>query len=1000
MFKKLFLCLFILLGMSSLTFGATTYYVDSNTGLDANNGDATHPWQNLSRANGTGSPAVAAGDTVIMAVGSTFGSSFTPAVDGDAVLGYITYQGAAAPVNGGTNAKVRNFIVTGRHHIRIKWFEITGSGFTDTAADRILSAGSGTNHIRVEGNLIHDFLSANAAIRFTTATCSDSIFDGNTILNAGSPWVNGSGGRKSGFQLWCDHSLIQNNDVSGVGDYTNFKGSYTVWRNNYFHDSPNYDSPNNHIDGAQIDCQSSITPGSSYILIEGNTRKETVGMAQQHFILSNATASCGGVNYMIGRYNIVQGGEGFWVQNCCTSSGESGVYTKVYNNTAISSAFVATGAASSVGSTSGCSTAITQSAPRTAGTLYTTSSTPVTTTNLTGSGSGVTVDIVASGAVTVVTLHDQGSGYNANDRLRINAGNSDADFYICGVENAQSASVLDAIQHASYINNLHYDAVTNTFALKLYSFGTGRLLDGTLTAGGAGYANTNNVSASGAPCRSGSIKFDLTTSGGAVTGITRRADGLSCTANTIVSIAMNGTSGTYDVTESAGTYMVSIHTAGSGYVANGQWKILGSALGGRSPDNDLIITVTTVNGSGAITGTSVSGTATGSATQTNLSASGYSLATFRIDHLQDDDNVARSNLGFLSVNPGSSCTVGLTGAAWTTPFTSETFVGNALQGRQCTDPQFVSSTDFHLRDTSPANSTGSHLTNTVGSGASSTTLTVGDAAFFQAGWGPDDSPVQADWIAVGNVTNIAQITTINYSTNQIGLDRALTWLPSDPVYLYKDSSGNRVFFGTLPNIGAMSVSPIIPSLTSITPNVGTQNHTTSVTLSGANFTFDTPTILVSGSGITVSNLVVVSDTTITADLVVSAGAATGVRTVRVETAEGDSTTVNFTINVSSDPTITSITPSSGYQTSTIAFTITGTNLTGGSVAISGTGITVQNVVVVNSTTITGQFVIGATASIVSRNVTVTASSITSNAASFQPVSAGYGRRGRIILRQQ
>lgn len=74
-----------------------------------------------------------------------------------------------------------------------------------------------------------------------------------------------------------------------------------------------------------------------------------------------------------------------------------------------------------------------------------------------------------------------------------------------------------------------------------------------------------------------------------------------------------GTEATWTVSYNAGstTYTVTRLTAGSGYAAGGTPSVLtflGTSLGGLSPDNDLVITITGVGGGGDITGQSFTGT--------------------------------------------------------------------------------------------------------------------------------------------------------------------------------------------------------------------------------------------------------------------------------------------------------------------------------------------------------------------------------------------------------
>jgi hypothetical protein len=59
-----------------------------------------------------------------------------------------------------------------------------------------------------------------------------------------------------------------------------------------------------------------------------------------------------------------------------------------------------------------------------------------------------------------------------------------------------------------------------------------------------------------------------------------------------------------------------------------------------------------------------------------------------------------------------------------------------------------------------------------------------------------------DWIAIGTVGNIAQISFINYDTKTITLASALSWSNGDSVWLYKKSDGVRVLYGTAPDQGA------------------------------------------------------------------------------------------------------------------------------------------------------------------------------------------------------
>jgi hypothetical protein len=130
---------------------------------------------------------------------------------------------------------------------------------------------------------------------------------------------------------------------------------------------------------------------------------------------------------------------------------------------------------------------------------------------------------------------------------------------------------------------------------------------------------------------------------------------------------------------------------------------------------------------------------------------------------------------------------------WADPIASEP------HGIRDQNPLFVSSTDFHLQSGSPARDAGGPLTTVVaGDSGSGTSLLVADAHFFQDGW----AGVNPDWVAVGTTGNVAQISSIDYSSNTLTLASSLARQAGDSVWLFKDSSGRQVLYGSAPDIGA------------------------------------------------------------------------------------------------------------------------------------------------------------------------------------------------------
>jgi hypothetical protein len=124
--------------------------------------------------------------------------------------------------------------------------------------------------------------------------------------------------------------------------------------------------------------------------------------------------------------------------------------------------------------------------------------------------------------------------------------------------------------------------------------------------------------------------------------------------------------------------------------------------------------------------------------------------------------------------------------------------------------------DFRLQASSPARNAGTYLT-TVASGdsGSGTSLVVTDAGFFQGGLGI--AGVQSDWIQVGSSGTPVQISSVNYSTNTITLANSVSRSSGQGIYLYKDSNGNQVLFGSAPDIGAYpyALAPAPASPTSV-----------------------------------------------------------------------------------------------------------------------------------------------------------------------------------------
>ncbi|MBI5508474.1 MAG: hypothetical protein HY903_06960 [Deltaproteobacteria bacterium] len=124
------------------------------------------------------------------------------------------------------------------------------------------------------------------------------------------------------------------------------------------------------------------------------------------------------------------------------------------------------------------------------------------------------------------------------------------------------------------------------------------------------------------------------------------------------------------------------------------------------------------------------------------------------------------------------------------------------------DPFDATLPNLRLQAGSPAVDQGRELT-TVAAGdtGAGTALVVTDSLFFQDGTFATPGTVQADWLAVGTVTNTVQISSIDHAANTITLRAAITRQDGDPVWLFKKSDGAVVLVGSQPDAGAFELSP-------------------------------------------------------------------------------------------------------------------------------------------------------------------------------------------------
>jgi RHS repeat-associated protein len=181
----------------------------------------------------------------------------------------------------------------------------------------------------------------------------------------------------------------------------------------------------------------------------------------------------------------------------------------------------------------------------------------------------------------------------------------------------------------------------------------------------------------------------------------------------------------------------------------------------------------------------------------------------------------------------------------------------------------------------------------------------------------------------------------------------------------------------LPGGFTVQLSP--PIILSFGPTSAQQGQSVPISVTGRFTHFVQGTTQVSlGAGVTISNIVVSSSTALTAQAAVDPAATTGTRTLTVTTGtEVASVQSVFTVQPAT-PTLLSIAPNSGNQgQQNLSLTITGqaTHFVQGTTAVSlGGDITINNVTVTNSTSLTVSVSIASSAATGPRTVTVTTGS--------------------------
>lgn len=165
------------------------------------------------------------------------------------------------------------------------------------------------------------------------------------------------------------------------------------------------------------------------------------------------------------------------------------------------------------------------------------------------------------------------------------------------------------------------------------------------------------------------------------------------------------------------------------------------------------------------------------------------------------------------------------------------------------------------------------------------------------------------------------------------------------------------------------VAPDVPTVTSILPGAGEPGQTVGITLRGLNFTG--ATVSESDPDLTLQNAQVVSNETITVDVVVAGGAATSTNHTLTVTNGSGFTTTTFRIIPPGTPFLTDARPPFGNRGALVVLRVDGVNLTtASSITLSGPKITESNLLVIDDRTAQVTLDIDPTASVGFRDVTI------------------------------
>jgi photosystem II stability/assembly factor-like uncharacterized protein len=161
-----------------------------------------------------------------------------------------------------------------------------------------------------------------------------------------------------------------------------------------------------------------------------------------------------------------------------------------------------------------------------------------------------------------------------------------------------------------------------------------------------------------------------------------------------------------------------------------------------------------------------------------------------------------------------------------------------------------------------------------------------------------------------------------------------------------------------------------PTVTGVSPAVGSRKETLDVTVTGTNL--DAAATASFGAGVTVNGVNWVSASQLTVNVSVLAAADLGTRSVTITNPSGYSASATnaFTVRAAK-PSITSVAPLQGNQGATLNLTVTGADFQSDAIASLGSGIATNSTTFNSATQLTANVTIGSGATLGLRPVAVT-----------------------------